>query len=35
MTWRIGGKAVNVYLKPGPELEKAEREVAEPQRFMG
>ena len=24
-----------MHLKPGPEREKAEREVAEPQRFMG
>ncbi len=33
LTRRIGGKTVNVHLKPGPELEKAEREVAEHQRF--
>ena len=26
---------MNVHLKPGPELEKAEREVAEHQRFAG
>ena len=25
----MGGKTVNVQLTPGPELEKAEREVAE------
>jgi hypothetical protein len=33
LTCRIGGKTVNVHLKPGPELEKAEREVAGHQRF--
>ena len=33
LTRRIGGKTVNVHLRPGPELEKAEREVAEHQRF--
>ncbi len=33
LTRRIGGKTVNVHLKPGPELEKAGREVAEHQRF--
>jgi hypothetical protein len=33
LTRRIGGKTVNEHLKPGPELEKAEREVAEHQRF--
>ncbi len=33
LTRRIGGKTVNVHLKPGPELEKARREVAEHQRF--
>jgi hypothetical protein len=33
LTRRAGGKTVNVHLKPGPELEKAEREVAEHQRF--
>ena len=33
LTRRIGGKTVNIHLKPGPELEKAEREVAEHQRF--
>jgi hypothetical protein len=33
LTRRIAGKTVNVHLKPGPELEKAGREVAEHQRF--
>jgi hypothetical protein len=33
LTRRIGGKTVNEHLKPGPELEKAEREVAGHQRF--
>ena len=33
LTRRISGKTVNVHLKPGPELEKAQREVAEHQRF--
>ena len=33
LTRRVSGKTVNVHLKPGPELEKAEREVAEHQRF--
>jgi hypothetical protein len=33
LTRRIGGKTVNVHLKPGPELEKARQEVAEHQRF--
>ena len=33
LTRRIGGKTVNVHLKRGPELEKAQREVAEHQRF--
>jgi hypothetical protein len=33
LTRRIGGKTVNVHLKPGPELDKAGREVAEHQRF--
>ena len=33
LTRRIGGKTVNVHLKPGPELEKVQREVAEHQRF--
>jgi hypothetical protein len=35
LTRRIGGKTVNEHLRPGPELEKAEREVAEHQRFLG
>jgi hypothetical protein len=35
LTRRVGGKTVNTHLKPGPELEKAEREVAEHQRFQG
>jgi hypothetical protein len=33
LTRRIGGRTVNVHLRPGPELEKAGREVAEHQRF--
>jgi len=33
LTRRIGGKTVNVHLKPGPELDKVQREVAEHQRF--
>ena len=33
LTRRVAGKTVNVHLTPGPELEKAEREVAEHQRF--
>ncbi len=33
LTRRAGGRTVNVHLKPGPELEKAEREVAGHQRF--
>lgn len=33
LTRRIGGKTVNTHLKPGPELDKARREVAEQQRF--
>jgi hypothetical protein len=33
LTRRIGGRTVNVHLKPGPELDKAGREVAEHQRF--
>jgi hypothetical protein len=35
LTRRIGGKTVNEHLKPGPELDKAGREVAEHQRFAG
>ena len=33
LTRRVGGKTVNVHLKPGPELEKVHREVAGHQRF--
>jgi hypothetical protein len=33
LTRRIGGKTVNVHLRPGPELEKARAEVAGHQRF--
>ena len=33
LTRRVSGKTVNVHLRPGPELEKAQREVAEHQRF--
>ena len=33
LTRRVGGKTVNVHLKPGPDLEKAQREVAGHQRF--
>ena len=33
LTRRVGGKTVNTHLKPGPELEKARREVAEHERF--
>ena len=33
LTRRVGGKTVNEHLRPGPELAKAEREVAEHQRF--
>ncbi len=33
LTRRVAGKTVNVHLKPGPELEKARRQVAEHQRF--
>jgi hypothetical protein len=35
LTRRVGGKTVNEHLRPGPELEKARREVAEHQRFAG
>src|SRR5260221_13686659 len=35
LTRRVGGKTLNMHLKPGPELEKAKREVAEHQRFAG
>lgn len=34
LTRRVGGKTVNTHLKPGPELEKTQREVAEHQRFL-
>ena len=33
LTRRIGGRTVNEHLRPGPELQKAEREVAAHQRF--
>ena len=33
LTRRIGGKTVNVHLKPGPALDKVRREVAEHQWF--
>ena len=33
LTRRIGGKTVNVHLKPGPELDKVQAEVAEHRRF--
>jgi hypothetical protein len=35
LTRRAGGKTVNVHLRPGPELDKVQREVAEHQRFLG
>src|ERR1017187_9223245 len=35
LTRRAGGKTVNTHLKPGPELEKAEREVAGHRGFGG
>lgn len=35
LTRRIAGKTVNTHLRPGPDLEKAQREVAEHQRFLG
>lgn len=34
LTRRAGGRTVNTHLKPGPELEKVQREVAEHQRFQ-
>jgi len=34
LTRRVGGRTVNVHLRPGPELDKARREVAEHQRFQ-
>src|SRR5215468_12336900 len=33
LTRRVGGKTLNVHLRPGPELEKVRREVAEHRRF--
>lgn len=33
LTKWAGGKTVTVHLRPGPELDKAEREVAEYERF--
>jgi hypothetical protein len=35
LTRRVGGKTVNTHLRPGPELDKVRREVAEHQRFLG
>jgi hypothetical protein len=35
LTRRVAGKMVNTHLRPGPGLEKAQREVAEHQRFLG
>lgn len=35
LTRWVGGKTVNVRVQPGPELDKAEREVAAWQRFQG
>jgi hypothetical protein len=35
LTRRVGGKTVNVHLRPGAELEKVRREVTEHQRFLG
>ncbi len=35
LTRRVGGKTLNTHLRPGPELDKAGREVAEHQRFLG
>jgi hypothetical protein len=35
LTRRVSGKTVNVHLRPGPELDKTRREVAEHQRFLG
>jgi hypothetical protein len=35
LTRRVGGKTVNVHLRPGPELDKVRREVTEHQRFLG
>ena len=33
LTRRVGGKTLNVHLRPGPELAKVRQEVAEHQRF--
>jgi hypothetical protein len=33
LTRRVGGKTVNVHLRPGPGLDKVQAEVAEHQRF--
>lgn len=33
LTRKAGGRTVTVHLKPGPELDKARREIAEYQRF--
>lgn len=35
LTRWVGGKTVNVRVRPGPELDKVEREVAAWQRFQG
>ncbi len=35
LTRWVGGKTVNMRVRPGPELDKAEREVAAWQRFQG
>jgi hypothetical protein len=35
LTRRVSGKTVNTHLRPGPELDKVRREVAEHQRFLG
>ena len=35
LTRRVGGKTLNVHLRPGPELDKVRREVTEHQRFLG
>jgi hypothetical protein len=33
LTWRVNGRTVALHLKPGPELDKVRREVAEYRRF--
>ena len=33
LTWKVGGRTRTVHLRPGPELDKARREVAEYERF--